>query len=61
MNNAVFGKSFLSLYLVLYLFIDSFIAGKISIFMLICSFMFLCTDSFIDSFIIGKTIKKLMN
>ena len=31
------------------------------IFKLICSFMFLCFDSFIDSFIAGKTIENLRN
>ena len=41
--------------------IDSFIAGKISVFMFICSFIFLCADSFTDSFIAGKAMKILRN
>ena len=60
----------------MFLHIDSFIVGKAFVFMFICSYvlihslqvkllsydyLFLCIDSFIDSFIAGKTMENLRN
>ena len=47
------------LYVYSFLYIDSFIAGKIFIFMFIFSFMLVCIDSFIDSFIADETMENL--